>query len=449
MVSYCAFLGWRPARGFPLLSLLYVSRHVDEEHRKEKQYQPSKIVPLRPAWSRVPRNIADSVQRSIAAEDGFTSSDEHWSARLTWDQQVSVEATPTSLLDLKHISNASVWWLKERSQMARVLHIPHWTAKTLFARSTLSGPRPFSNTVCRTMSQNHPPSENIARLASRIPKGTWDTHMHVVDPRAFPLSKDAQYQPSPHTLDDAHAFLDQLGIQKMVIVQPSIYGNDNACTIDGLRRLGSKNGRAVIQFDPESTSREQLLEWHDLGVRGVRLNFKSVGGEVEQGSLTASMRRYADAVRELGWVLELYTALEDVPLLENAMAEELGVKVCVDHFGHPSSEALEKAKKAQDLPGFGSLVRLLERGQTWVKVSASYRLNKDPRHPVIESLCREILKTRPDRCVFATDWPHTRFDGLDVVPYLDAVLDAIEAEGIPLQQILVSNSQALFDAEAR
>ena len=74
--------------------------------------------------------------------------------------------------------------------------------------------------------------------------------MHVVDPRVFPLSKDAQYQPSPHTLDDAHAFLNQLGIEKMVIVQPSIYGNDNSCTLDGLRRLGTTHGRAVVQFDP-------------------------------------------------------------------------------------------------------------------------------------------------------------------------------------------------------
>ncbi|KAK0835733.1 hypothetical protein LTR73_000232 [Friedmanniomyces endolithicus] len=299
------------------------------------------------------------------------------------------------------------------------------------------------------MSHNHLTPENIARLASRIPKGTWDTHMHVVDPHGFPLSEDAQYQPSPHTFDDAHAFLNQLGIRNMVIVQPSIYGNDNACTMDGLRRLGPEKGRAVVQFDPETTSLEQLQEWHDLGVRGVRLNFKSVGGEVEQAALTASMRRYADAVRGLGWVLELYIALEDVPLLEKAMAEELRVKVCVDHFGHPSMGSLEKAKKAQDLPGFESLVRLLKGGQTWVKVSASYRLNKDPRHPMVESLCREILKTRPDRCVFATDWPHTRFDGLDVVPYLHAVLDAIEAEGIPLQQVLVSNSDELFDAEAR
>ncbi|SMQ46114.1 unnamed protein product [Zymoseptoria tritici ST99CH_3D7] len=114
-------------------------------------------------------------------------------------------------------------------------------------------------------------SPNIARLAKRIPPGTWDTHMHVVDPDTFPLDAAAQYKPKAHTLDQAQDFLGQLGIRKMVIVQPSIYGNDNSCTLDGLKNLGPKNGRAVIQFDPALTSREQLQQWHDMGVRGRQL----------------------------------------------------------------------------------------------------------------------------------------------------------------------------------
>jgi len=152
--------------------------------------------------------------------------------------------------------------------------------------------------------------------------------MHVVDPRAFPLDKDAQYQPSPHTLTDAHDFLDQLGIQRMVIVQPSIYGNDNNCTLDGLQRLGLEYGRAVIQFDPDETSQDQLKQWHNIGVRGVRLNFKSVGATLSAETLAAQMQKYANAVRELGWVLETYIALEDVPLLQPIMPRLEGVKVC-------------------------------------------------------------------------------------------------------------------------
>jgi len=296
------------------------------------------------------------------------------------------------------------------------------------------------------VSRHGPSPQSVARLALRIPKGTWDTHMHVLDPRAFPLSKDATYEPQPHTLADAKAFLDPLGITKMVIVQPSIYGNDNSCTLDGLRQLGTTNGRAVIQFDPDVTTKGELREWHDLGVRGVRLNFKSVGAKLTADSLAASMNKYAEAIKDQGWVLELYIALEDIPLLEPVVPKLGGVKVCIDHFGHPTSESLTAAKTAHDLPGFPSLIKLLKQGQTWVKISASYRLFSDnPRHPVAESLCREIIKHRPDRCVFATDWPHTRFEGIDSIPFIEAMFDWIEAEQVPLAKVLVENAEDLFD----
>lgn len=290
-------------------------------------------------------------------------------------------------------------------------------------------------------------SAALTRLASRIPPGTWDTHMHVVDPRAFPLDKSAAYQPSPHTLSDAQTFLNHLGIKKMVIVQPSIYANDNACTLDGLRRLGSGNGRAVVQFDPDVTSREELREWHGLGVRGVRLNFKSVGAKIEEAGLRESLRKYADAVKELRWVLELYIALDDVPVLESAVVGIEGAKICIDHFGHPVATSLASARQVSDLPGFDALARLLEGGNTWVKVSASYRLSNDPKDSVVSELGKEILRLRPDRCLFATDWPHTRFDGLDVGPYLEQILDGIEAtEGASIEQVLVKNAEELFDA---
>jgi len=81
-----------------------------------------------------------------------------------------------------------------------------------------------------------------------------------------------------------------------------------------------------------------------------------------------------------------------------------------------------------------------------VKLSASYRLDSDPQHRVVESLCRELLRSRSDRCVFATDWPHTRFSGLDVGPYLEAILDWIEDEDVPLHKVLVENAERLFDA---
>ena len=312
-------------------------------------------------------------------------------------------------------------------------------------------PRPYRKAATipsRALSTQHGPSAgSIARLATRIPRGTWDTHMHVVDPRAFPLSKDAQYQPSPHTIVEAQKFLSSLGIFKMVIVQPSIYGHDNACTIDGLKRLGVENGRAVIQFDVDTTSTEQLREWHELGVRGVRLNYKSVGAKPEKISLATQMHKYATAVRPFGWVVELYIGMEDIPLLETIVPDLGDVKICIDHFGRPSTESLSTAQTNELLPGFSSLTQLLKLDNIWVKLSAAYRLDPDPQHPLVQSLARSILRTRPDRCVFATDWPHTRAEDVDVTLYLQELFNWCEAEDVPLRKILVENAEELFDAQ--
>lgn len=310
----------------------------------------------------------------------------------------------------------------------------------LFAVSTVN------RITVRMSSHDGPSKENIASLAARLPKGTWDTHMHIVDLDRFPAASKGQYTPSSHTMSDARSFFSPLGIEKMVIVQPSFYGNDNSCTLDGLKQLGPSNGRAVVQFDPETTSKQQLKEWHDLGVRGVRLNFKSVGAKLEAESLAAALHKYADAVRDLAWVLEIYIAMEDIPLLEPIVSDlGDGVKICIDHFGHPSPASLSTGQSVDVMPGFSALAKLLKRDNVWVKVSAAYRLDKNPKHPLIRSLAREILRLRPDRCVFATDWPHTRFDGLDVTVYLQELLDWCEAEGVDVKRICVNNPEELFD----
>lgn len=221
--------------------------------------------------------------------------------------------------------------------------------------------RPVTSMIRMAPNTTHG-SSDMSRLAARIPKGSWCTHMHVVDPGTFPLDKAAQYTPSPHTLDEAKSFLGRLGIEKMVIVQPSIYADDNACTLDGLRQLGTTNGRAVKQFDPSATSQLQLQEWHDLGVRGVRLNFKSVGATPSGEELKQALRAYADVVRPFGCPLELYISLENVPLVDAISHDLDDTKMVIDHFAHPTAASLKGAKSAHEIEGFPSLLSLLQKG---------------------------------------------------------------------------------------
>ena len=232
--------------------------------------------------------------------------------------------------------------------------------------------------------------------------------MHVVNPDRFPLDAKALYKPYPHTMQDVRSFYETLGIDRMVFVQPSIYGNDNSCMLEALREVGIRHGRAVVQFDPATIDKDTLQEWHGLGVRGVRVNLVSVGREVGEEELRNELLQYARIIRPLNWVLEIYMPMKLAVVLEK-IVPDLGIKVCIDHFGHPSLPNPYDPVKALDpyaLLGFDSLIRLL-KGDTWIKMSGQYRISKDPEMRDLDPIARELLKEAPNRVTYATDWPHT------------------------------------------
>ena len=288
---------------------------------------------------------------------------------------------------------------------------------------------------------------DASRLSSPLPAGTWDSHMHIVEPDRFPLQADAKYKPHAHTLSQAHEFYDKFGIQNMVIVQPSIYGNDNSCTLQALRDLTPKHGRAVIQFDPQTIDSKTLHSWHDIGVRAVRVNLVSVGREMSADELQSELNQYAKIIKPLDWALQLYIPLKLATPLEEIIPT-LGVKVCIDHFGSPTLPSPydpSRAIKPYDLPGFESLVKLIQ-GNTWVKISGQYRISKDPEaNRDIESLGRELIKEAPNRVVYATDWPHTRFEGIDSVPFIEMCYNWC-GQGTGLRErLFVKNAEELWD----
>ncbi|KAG9603148.1 amidohydrolase 2, partial [Aureobasidium melanogenum] len=194
----------------------------------------------------------------------------------------------------------------------------------------------------------------------------------------------------------------------------------------------------------------QLQEWHKLGVRGVRLNLKSNNATYTEDSLTKMLRKYADAIRGFGWVLELYIGMEAMPILEK-IVPSLGVRISIAHFGAPTLPSPETANyplNPYDIPGFPSLVDLVRAGSTWVKFSAPYRFDKDTQFRGVESIARELLKVAGDRCIFASDWPHTRYDGLDIKPFVEAVLDWTDEANLT-KEVFSLNAKELWDVDQR
>ncbi len=283
----------------------------------------------------------------------------------------------------------------------------------------------------------------------KIPSGSWDSHMHILDPHTYPLAGDARYTPKTHSLADANAFERSVGITNIVLVQPSIYGFDNSCMLDALRQLGPQRARAVVSFDPEITPQSTLQEWNKIGVRGVRVNLQSVGKSVDAIELKEMLQQYADVIRPFGWVLQMYVPLDTATALETIIPR-LGVKVCLDHFGCPTLDR-NSAYSSRDpylIPGFKSLVKLLQQGSTYVKMSAPYRLTDDKSQQDLEPLARELLRVAGNnRVVFATDWPHTRFEGLNIKPFIETVMAWCQWDDFLIERLFRSNARDLWGVD--
>lgn len=281
-------------------------------------------------------------------------------------------------------------------------------------------------------------------LAERIPPGAWDSHMHVLDVENYALSPAAMYRPNSHSLQEALSFEAQVGIRNIVLVQPSIYGLDNTCLIDTLRDLGPERGRGVVAFDPPAMTPDTLREWHDLGVRAVRLNVQSNELTVDAQELADQLHEYADVVRPFGWAVQVYVPMHMITLLE-PIIPSLNIRFCIDHIGYPSLRG-HNSTDPYDLPGFASLARLLKNGHTYVKLSAPYRMSLRPDYSDIEPIAKEVIRLGgTTRVVFATDWPHTRYEGLDIKPWMETVLDWCGDDEYLIQRLFTGNAEDLWD----
>lgn len=276
--------------------------------------------------------------------------------------------------------------------------------------------------------------------------------MHVTSPD-YPLASVAQYTPSLHSISDVLSFESRvLGpTTGIVIVQPSIYGTDNSCTLDGLREVGPKRGRAVVQIDPKTIQKDELREWHNLGVRGVRVNLVSVGNiGLSEEELREMLVPQADTIRDLGWALQLYVPLAMMDTLERIIPS-LAVKVVMDHMGQPKlpHAKFSETRDPYDLEGFQAMIRLLRGGTTWVKLSAAYRISKGEDYVgAVEPIAKEILRVAGrDRVVFATDWPHTRFEGMDVEPFVCKVVEWCDGDRELIERVFRHNAEQLWDVE--
>lgn len=262
------------------------------------------------------------------------------------------------------------------------------------------------------------------------PENATDCHVHIYEPLRFPLAQ----QIARASLSDYQQVQQSLGLQRAVLVQANGYGFDNACLLDALGQAG-KTARGIAVVHPHAPWSE-LLRLHEQGVRGVRFMLVPGGG----GALGwDSLETVSSRIAELGWVINLQLDGRDLPEYE-ARLKALPSKLSIDHTG----KFLEPVPV--DHAGFKALLRLLDGGNTWVKVSAPYETSKvgAPHYDDVSVLARALVEANPERCLWASNWPHP---GRNPQPDDSAMLELLSYWAVKAEvrrQILVDNPAELY-----
>jgi predicted TIM-barrel fold metal-dependent hydrolase len=270
-----------------------------------------------------------------------------------------------------------------------------------------------------------------------MPAHACDCHAHICGPAAiYPYMEGRLYTPPDALLPDYAELLRNLGIERAVFVQPSIYGADNAAMLDAMRTAPFPN-RGVAVLEP-AVSESVLADLHEAGIRGVRFNLVDVADPSATVPLSG-LRLIAEKIAPLGWHVELQIHIDDHADLDVLFAG-FPVDIVFGHIGYPRSDAVA------DTAGFRALLNLMRGGRCWVKLSGPYRFaSAKPPYDEILPVVNALVAAAPQRLVWGSDWPHTNIGAS--VPHDRDLLNLLGA-WVPDEKtrcrILVDNPTALY-----
>jgi predicted TIM-barrel fold metal-dependent hydrolase len=286
---------------------------------------------------------------------------------------------------------------------------------------------------------NPPPDPHPNKPRHPVPPGSWDCHIHLFGPASlFPFSPD-----SPYVSDDAlpeHYLANQdvMGLERAVVVSGGGYGTDYSHLQWVLEHYGERLRGIMLSADHAGP--DELAKLNELGVRGVRMFGAPLGNEWDH--LPRIDARMAARVQELGWHVQYHSITRDD--IEHAADRLLALpgRIVVDHFG------MFDPRLGLDQPGFKAVLRMLDSGRVWIKLSGPMRAAREEEYPYpsMTPYARALVAHAPERMLWGTDWPHVQMNDR-IMPNDGDLLDLL-AEWVPDEatrfRILADNPLELY-----
>jgi predicted TIM-barrel fold metal-dependent hydrolase len=208
------------------------------------------------------------------------------------------------------------------------------------------------------------------------------------------------YTPPDAPLETYRRLLATLGVERAVLLQPSVYGEDNRAMLEALAAAGP-GFRGVAVVAPTIATRD-VEALHRRGIRGVRLNLVD-RREGRNAVPVESVHALAERIARFGWHIEFLVNLDEAPGFASAVAG-LPVPIVLGHLGYPRAGA----RAFVESPAFESLLRLLAGGRCWVKLTGPYRISgaADLPYEDVDAAAARLAQAAPGRLIWGSDWPH-------------------------------------------
>jgi predicted TIM-barrel fold metal-dependent hydrolase len=267
-----------------------------------------------------------------------------------------------------------------------------------------------------------------------------DCHFHVFGPaERYPYGPGLRYAPPLAPLSEYRVLAGRLGIERMVFVQPSAYGQDNSCLLDAMREVGAPC-RGIVDVD-ERIADAELARMQALGVCGVRINVSPV--KTPEASFADTLRprieRWAARCAEIGWQLDFLLPGWLTHALMGTL-RKLPVDFTLAHLG------MFLARDGVGQRGFQQLLDLVRHveGHCWAKLTGVYRISVAPGFADVVPMAEALIAAAPDRIIWGSDYPHLSFADRVSSVELFNLLGRWAPDTAVRRKILVENPQHLF-----
>ena len=281
-----------------------------------------------------------------------------------------------------------------------------WAACARSAARSSAAARPRPRASCSTQQalwarvvrerQHH---ARVRRPVALTPAAGWDGHVHVFEATQRSACRATTCRPQ-RPLRTSSRSPHEHGIGHLVLVQPSVYGTDNAVMLRALRarrRPPPRRGGGRRQTSSDAS----WTRLHAAGVRGVRFNLVSPAGHglaIRRATCARSRHGCASAA---GMCSGTCSAEQLAQVA--AWQATTGLTFVLDHLAGLHAGLRRRRPRlgpcAARWPGQGA----------WIKLSGWYRLGATAPYDA-------LLPTSavPPRCsvsarVWGSDWPHTSF----------------------------------------